>query len=62
MTTAGPSDGGSNTKGLKAKLKNPFGSAFDDMREKFRDSSLYDVKVGLIHKKFVNLTCRVHPI
>jgi len=47
MTTAGPADGGSNTKSLKDKLKNPFNS----MREKFRDSSLYDVKVGLIHKK-----------
>ena len=47
MTTAGPADGGSNPKGLKEKLKNPFNS----MREKFRDSSLYDVKVGLIHKK-----------
>ncbi|KAH8596160.1 hypothetical protein B0O99DRAFT_510702 [Bisporella sp. PMI_857] len=51
MTTAGPSDGGSNPKGLKEKLKNPFSKGFNDMREKFRDSSLYDVKVGLIHKK-----------
>jgi phospholipase D1/2 len=47
MTTAGPQDGGSNTSKLKDKLKHPF----EGMREKFRDSSLYDVKVGLIHKK-----------
>ena len=35
------------------------------MREKFRDSSLYDVKVGLIHKKheigkFANLVGRTN--
>lgn len=47
MTTAGPSDGGSNPEGLKDKLKHPF----DHMREKFRDTKLYDLKVGLIHKK-----------
>ncbi|KAG9244055.1 hypothetical protein BJ878DRAFT_422221 [Calycina marina] len=52
MTTTGPSDGGSsNSKSLKDKLKNPFSKGFNDMREKFRDSSLYDVKVGLINKK-----------
>lgn len=48
MTSAAPTDGGSNSEGLKEKLKHPF----QNMREKFRDSSLYDVKVGLIHKKY----------
>ena len=47
MTTAGPSDGGSNPEHLKDKLKSPFSG----MREKFRDTKLYDLKVGLINKK-----------
>jgi phospholipase D1/2 len=47
MTSAGPKDGGSNPENLKEKLKNPF----NNMREKFRDTKLYDLKVGLIHKK-----------
>ena len=50
MTSAAPSDsgpGGESKQSLKDKLKNPF----NDLREKFRDSSLYDLKVGLIHKK-----------
>lgn len=50
MTSAGPSDsgpGGTSKQSFKDKLKNPF----NEIREKFRDSSLYDVKVGLIHKK-----------
>jgi phospholipase D1/2 len=47
MTSAAPQDGGSNLEHLKDKLKNPF----NEMREKFRDSKLYDLKVGLIHKK-----------
>jgi len=47
MTTGAPADGGSNPDKLKEKLKHPF----SNMREKFRDSSLYDLKVGLIHKK-----------
>jgi phospholipase D1/2 len=47
MTTGAPQDGGSNPDKLKEKLKHPF----QNMREKFRDSSLYDLKVGLINKK-----------
>lgn len=47
MTTGAPQDGGSNPSHFKEKLKHPF----HDMREKFRDSSLYDIKVGLINKK-----------
>jgi len=47
MTSAAPQDGGSNLEHLKDKLKNPF----HEMREKFRDSKLYDLKVGLINKK-----------
>jgi phospholipase D1/2 len=47
MTTTGPEDGGSNPEHLKDKLKHPF----HNMREKFRDTKLYDLKVGLIHKK-----------
>lgn len=49
MTTAGPKDGGSNPENLKEKIKHPF----HELREKFRDSSLYDLKVGLINKKYV---------
>lgn len=55
MTTAGPQDGGpggASKHSLKEKLKHPF----EDLREKFRDSSLYDLKVGLIHKKYAHLT------
>jgi len=48
MTSSAPEDGGpGNASKLKEKLKHPF----ENMREKFRDSSLYDLKVGLIHKK-----------
>ncbi|KAL2066313.1 hypothetical protein VTL71DRAFT_2384 [Oculimacula yallundae] len=47
MTSAAPQDGGSSKEHLKEKLKHPF----NNLREKFRDSSLYDLKVGFIHKK-----------
>jgi phospholipase D1/2 len=47
MSTVAPADGGSNSESLKEKLKQPF----SNLREKFRDSKLYDVKVGIIHKK-----------
>jgi phospholipase D1/2 len=50
MSTAAPSDGGSNPEHLKDKLKHPF----HNLREKFRDTKLYDLKVGLIHKKYVS--------
>ena len=50
MTTAAPNDGGSNSEPLKDKLKHPF----NNLREKFRDTKLYDLKVGLIHKKSVD--------
>jgi phospholipase D1/2 len=50
MTAAGPSDGGANPDDLKDKAKHPFGG----LREKLRDTKLYDLKVGLIHKKCVN--------
>jgi phospholipase D1/2 len=49
MSTAAPNDGGSNPEHLKDKLKHPF----HGLREKFRDTKLYDLKVGLIHKKYV---------
>jgi hypothetical protein len=58
MTSAGPSDSGPGGFGfgkLKNKLKNldsdMLKNPMNDIREKFRDSSLYDVKVGLVHKK-----------
>lgn len=47
MSNVAPADGGSNSGSLKEKLKHPF----TELREKFRDSKLYDVKVGLINKK-----------
>jgi phospholipase D1/2 len=47
MASEGRGDGGSNDKNLKDQLKAPF----KEMREKFRDSKLYDLKVGLDHKK-----------
>jgi phospholipase D1/2 len=47
MASAAPQDGGSNLEHAKDKLK----ISFNEMREKFRDSKLYDLKVGLIHKK-----------
>jgi len=47
MNDAAPSDGGSHSESLKDKLKSPF----NNLREKFRDSKLYDLKVGIIHKK-----------
>ena len=46
MTDAGPQDGGPGGSS-KHKIKDKF----NGIREKFRDSSLYDLKVGLIHKK-----------
>ncbi|CZT42378.1 related to phospholipase D [Rhynchosporium secalis] len=47
MTSAAPQDGGSSSKEhLKDKLKHPF----NDMREKFRDSSLYDLKINPNHR------------
>ncbi|KAL3427213.1 phospholipase [Phlyctema vagabunda] len=51
MTTAGPSDGGSNPGSFKEKMKAKFDHPLHDMREKLRDTKLYDLKVGLIHKK-----------
>jgi phospholipase D1/2 len=47
MSAAAPQDGGTNPEHLKDKLKHPF----SDLREKFRDTKLYDLKVGLINKK-----------
>jgi phospholipase D1/2 len=49
MTTGAPSDGGSNPEHLKDKLKHPF----QELREKIRDTKLYDVKVALVNKKCV---------
>lgn len=51
MTTAGPADGGSNPNSFKEKMKAKMEHPFNDLREKFRDTKLYDLKVGLIHKK-----------
>ncbi|KAG9236350.1 hypothetical protein BJ875DRAFT_456734 [Amylocarpus encephaloides] len=56
MSAAAPADGGSNLEHLKDKVKHPFSG----LREKLRDTRLYDLKVGLIHKrnsigKFANL-------
>jgi phospholipase D1/2 len=50
MSTTAPSDGGSNPEHLKDKLKHPFSG----LREKLRDTKLYDLKVGLINKKHVH--------
>jgi hypothetical protein len=50
MSAAAPSDGGTDPEHLKDKLKHPF----HGLREKFRDTKLYDLKVGLIHKKYVH--------
>lgn len=47
MSTAAPNDGGTNSEHLKDKLKHPF----HNLHEKFRDTKLYDLKVGLSHKK-----------
>ncbi len=47
MSSAAPNDGDSNPDNLKDKLKGPF----KELREKFRDTKLYDLKVGLSHKK-----------
>jgi phospholipase D1/2 len=47
MSTAAPSDGGTNPEYLKEKLKHPFSG----LRKKLRDTKLYDLKVGLINKK-----------
>ncbi len=49
MSTAAPTDGGSNSDKLKEKIKHPFLG----LREKFRDTKLYDLKVGIIHKKYI---------
>lgn len=42
-----PEDGDSNHEHPKDKLKHPFSG----LREKLRDTKLYDLKVGLINKK-----------
>jgi phospholipase D1/2 len=47
MSNVAPADGSPNSHSLKERLKHPF----SDLREKFRDSKLYDMKVGLINKK-----------
>jgi phospholipase D1/2 len=47
MSAAAPQDGGSNPENFVDKLRNPF----ERMKQKFKDSSLHDVKVELIHKK-----------
>jgi phospholipase D1/2 len=52
MTTAGPADGGSNPEHLKDKIEEKIKHPFSGLREKLRDTKLYDVKVGLIHKKY----------
>ncbi|RDW69315.1 hypothetical protein BP6252_08335 [Coleophoma cylindrospora] len=51
MTTAGPSDGGSNPQSFKDKMKAKIEHPLNDLREKLRDTKLYDLKVGLINKK-----------
>ncbi len=50
MSTTAPADGGTNPSHLKEKMKHPF----EGLREKLRDTKLYDLKVGLIHKKYVS--------
>jgi phospholipase D1/2 len=54
MTTAGPADGGSNSEHLKDKIEEKIKHPFSGLREKLRDTKLYDVKVGLIHKKYAS--------
>ena len=55
MSNAAPHDGGPNPDNLKEKAKHPFGGAFreklKETGEKLRDTKLYDLKVGLSHKK-----------
>jgi phospholipase D1/2 len=50
MSTTSPSDGGTNPDHLKDKLKHPFSG----LREKLRDTKLYDLKVGIINKKYAH--------
>jgi phospholipase D1/2 len=49
MSTAAPTDGGPNPDNLKEKIKSPFLG----LRDKFRDTKLYDLKVGIINKKYI---------
>jgi phospholipase D1/2 len=51
MSTAAPSDGRSNLDHMEDKIEEKIKHPFSDLREKFRDSKLYDLKVGLINKK-----------
>jgi phospholipase D1/2 len=51
MSTAAPPDSGSNPEHSKDKIEEKIKHPFSDLREKFRDSKLYDLKVGLINKK-----------
>lgn len=47
MSNAAPADGGSNPRSLRDKLKHPF----EQMRGKFEDTKLQDIKVALSHRK-----------
>lgn len=59
MTSAGPQDGGSNPTHLKDKLEDKIKHPFSGLREKLKDTKLHDMKVSLIHKKYVR--CPLKP-
>jgi phospholipase D1/2 len=52
MSTAAPKDGGSNLSNLKNKIEHPF----DKLGNKLHNTSLHDVKVKAIHKKYASGT------
>jgi hypothetical protein len=51
MSTAAPSDGGSNSSNLKESLKDKLKNPFHGLSDKLHDSSLHEVKVRLIQEK-----------
>jgi hypothetical protein len=52
MSTAAPKDGGFNLSNLKDKIEHPF----DKLSNKLHNTTLHDVKVKAIHKKYVSTT------
>lgn len=50
MSTAAPKDGGSNLSNLKDKIEHPFGK----LSNKLHNTTLHDLKVKAIHKKYVS--------
>lgn len=56
MSTTAPADGGTNPHRMKEKIEEKLKHPFHEMREKFRDTRLYDLKVSLVNKKYVEST------